>query len=151
MKTINFFFKAVVIILFLSFISNAQDIKVHNYIGKKKADVVKEYGNPVHQDNSNPEMVCMFYKTASKSYIFVSNKEGVYQAEATASYNSETEARKKIDDFISTSLSNNFSVDTVSVSDFHLQSTGVKVDLQISENKLSKKYDIRVKATKSSS
>ena len=39
-------------------------------------------------------------------------------------------------------------VDTVTTSDFHLHKKGTKVDLQMNENKLSKKFDIRIKANK---
>jgi len=39
-------------------------------------------------------------------------------------------------------------VDTVSTSDFRLDKSGVKVDLQLYENKLSKKFEISVKANK---
>ena len=81
--------------------------------------------------------------------IFVSDAEGIYQAEASASYNNEKDARWSVDAFISGSLSNGFTVDTVTTSDFNLSKSGVKVDLQIAENKLSKKFDIRVKANKS--
>ena len=59
------------------------------YIGKKQSDVIKKYGNPVHQDNSNPDMLCMFYQSGTNSMIFVANAQGVYQAEANVSYSAE--------------------------------------------------------------
>ena len=149
MKTNYLIFKALLLSYFLTCSCFAQDINVHNYIGKKKSEVVKKYGNPVHQDASNPSMVCMFYKSNSNSMIYVSNADGVYQAEASSSYNNEKDARSALDDFISGSISNGFSVDSVTTSDFHLNKSGVKVDLQLAENKLSKKFDIRVKANKS--
>jgi hypothetical protein len=149
MKTRCIFFISFLTLILIPFTIFAQDIEVHKLIGKSKSDVIKKYGNPVHQDNSNPAMVCMFYKSSTKNMIFVSNKDGVYQAEATASYNNEKDARSAIDDFISGSTSDGYAVDSVTTSDFHLQTTGVKVDLQISENKLSKKFDIRVKANRS--
>ena len=149
MKTNYFVFKMLSFLFIITGFCFAQDINVHNYIGKNRSEVIKKYGNPVHQDDSNPSMVCMFYKSNSNSMIFVSNKDGIYQAEASASYNNEKEARSNLDDFISGSLSKGYAVDTVTTSDFHLSKTGVKVDLQMAENKLSKKFDIRVKANKS--
>ncbi|MFO7445611.1 MAG: hypothetical protein R6W90_04555 [Ignavibacteriaceae bacterium] len=141
--TITLFFT-----FFISFLLYSQDINVHNTIGQKKAAVVKQFGNPVHQDNSSPSMMCMFYKGSNYNMTFVSDNEGVYQAEVSASYANEAKARSAVDAFISGSLSNGYSVDTVTVNDFHLKKTGVKVDLQMAENKLSKKFDIRVKATR---
>jgi hypothetical protein len=111
--------------------------------------VIKKYGNPAHQDNSDPNMMCMFYQTKTNRMIFVSDKDGVYQSEATASYGAESKARSVVDNFISGSVANGFAVDTVSINDFQLSKTGVKADLQISENKITKNFDISVKANRS--
>jgi len=144
--------KFLIVIFFLIFIlahqSNAQDIGVHNFIGKKQSDVIKQYGNPAHKDNSNPAMLCMFYKSNSSSMIFVADGNGIYQAEATKMFDKENSARSEVDSFISNSIKSGFDIDTVTVSDFHLRKKGAKVDLQISENKLSNKFEIRVKANK---
>jgi hypothetical protein len=91
----------------------------------------------------------MFYKSGTNTMIFVSNQEGVYQAEASVSYDDEKTARAEVNKLISTSLTNSYQVDSVTVSDYRLHKTGVKVDLQIYENKLTKKYDVKVKANKS--
>lgn len=128
---------------------SAQDISVHKFIGRTKADVIKKYGNPAHQDNSNPDMMCMFYQTKTNRMIFVSNKDGVYQSEATVNYGSEANARKAVDELIQNSVADGFAVDTVSTNDFQLHKTGVKTDLQISENKITKNFDVSVKAHKS--
>ena len=128
---------------------SAQDISVHKFIGKTKADVIKKYGNPVHQDNSNPDMICMFYQTKTSRMIFVSNKDGIYQSEATTNYSSEAKARTVVDDLIKNSVADGFAVDTVSANDFQLHKTGVKTDLQITENKITKNFDVSVKAHKS--
>lgn len=148
MKTFKTFFFAIPLLILFPDLNNAQDIKVHEMIGKKKSELVKKYGNPVHQDNSNPNIICMFFKSGSSSMIFVADKDGVFQAEATASYDSETSARKQIDNFISFSVQKEYSVDTVTTSDFRLNKHGVKVELQVAENKLSKQYDIKVKANR---
>jgi len=137
-----------VLLLLFPFLICAQDIGVHNFIGKKQSDVIKKYGNPVHKDYSNPSMLCMFYKTGSNSMIFVADEKGIYQAEATKIFDKESSARSEVDSFISGSITGGFAVDTVTTYDFHLRRQGAKVDLQLSENKLSNKFEIRVKANK---
>jgi len=94
-------------------------------------------------------MMCMFYQTKTNRMIFVANTKAVYQSEANASYDSDGKARKEIDAFISGSVSAGFEVDSVSASDFHLHKPGVRVDLQLSENKISKQFEISVKANRS--
>ena len=135
-------------ILFFSLSIFAQNIQVQDMIGKKQSDVIKKYGNPVHKDNNDPSMMCMFYKTNISTMIFVADANGIYQAEATKILDTEKDARKEIDIFISSSLETGFIVDTVTTSDFHLHKKGTKVDLQLNENKLSKKFDLRVKANR---
>lgn len=124
----------------------AQDISVHEFIGKSKSAVIKQYGNPAHQDNSNPAMMCMFYQTKTVRMIFVSNNDGVYQSEATVNYSSESKARTAVDELIKNSVTEGYAVDTVSVNDFQLYKTGVKADVQMSENKITNDYDVSVKA-----
>ncbi len=126
----------------------AQDIAVHKMIGKQKRDVIQKYGEPVHQDNSNPDMACMFYKTSEHSLIFVGNKDGIFQAEANISYPSENKARSILDNFISESVSNGFIIDTVTISDFEVHKKGVRADLQLIKNNITKKFDVSVKARK---
>lgn len=149
MKTIKMFFVSFFLICLFPVLLTAQDISVHYLIGKSKSDVINKYGNPAHQDNSDPNMMCMFYQTKTVRMIFVSDKTGVYQSEATANYSSETKARTAVDDFIAGSIKNDFSVDTVSTNDFQLSKTGVKATLQMSENKISKNFDVSVKANRS--
>ena len=149
MKTIKMFFVLFFLIFIIPDLLTAQDISVHYFIGKPKSDVIKKYGNPAHQDNSDPNMMCMFYQTKTNRMIFVSNKEGVFQSEATANYDTEKKARSVVDDCITGSVKNGFAVDTVSVNDFELYKKGVKANLQMSENKITKNYDVSVKANKS--
>ena len=135
-------------IIFYGFSAWAQDIKVNEMIGKNQAAVVKRYGKPVHQDNSNPSMQCMFYQSIEGRKIFVSSDNIVFQAECYTSYDSERSARKTIDTFISSSVASGYKVDSVSTGDFRLKKTGVKVDLRLDENKLTNKFEISVKANK---
>jgi len=149
MKTIKMFFVSFFLVCLFPVLLIAQDISVHEFIGRTKSDVIKQYGNPVHQDNSNPDMMCMFYQTKTTRMIFVSNNEGVYQSEATINYGTEAKARTVVDNCIKSSLAGGFKVDTVSVNDFQLSKTGVKATLQLSENKISKSFEVSVKANRS--
>lgn len=149
MKTKKIFFVSFLLIILIPVLLSAQDISVHKFIGKSRNDVIKKYGKPVHQDNSDPAMICMFYQTKTNRMIFVSDKNGVYQSEATVNYSSEAKARNAVDDFISSSVADGFAVDTVTINDFELSKTGVKADLQVSENKITKKFDVNVKARRS--
>ena len=126
----------------------AQDINVQNAIGKKLTEIVKKYGNPVHQDKSNPAMVCVFYKSGNSTMSFVSNDNGVYQAETNQSFNTEKEARADIDECISSAISKGFVCDTVSINDFQLTKPGVRSSIQINANKITKKIDVHAKAVK---
>jgi len=149
MKTKNFFFISFFLMCLVPILLSAQDISVHKFIGMKKSDVIKKYGNPVHQDNSNPDMMCMFYQTNTNRMIFVSDKGGVYQSESTTNYSAETDAKTAVDDLIKNSLTDGFAVDTISVNDFQIHKTGVKADVQMTENKITKNFDVSVKAHKS--
>ncbi len=149
MKTIKMFFALFFLIFIIPDLLTAQDISVHYFIGKPKSDVIKKYGKPAHQDNSDPNMMCMFYQTKTNRMIFVSNKEGVYQSEATVNYSSEVNARTAVNDLIKASVTEGFTIDTVSVNDFQLYKPGVKADLQMTENKIKKNYDLSLKAHRS--
>ena len=149
MKSLKIFYLLLFLLLCNALIIKAQDLNVHFLIGKKQSEVIKKYGNPVHRDDSNPEMICMFYKNKLNTMIFVSNKDGVYQSEAYKTYETKNDVIKELDDCIARSLSNGFGVDSVTTSDFRLRKKGVKADLQMIENKLSNKFEIRVKANKS--
>jgi hypothetical protein len=151
MKTNKIFFFYFLLTFFCASVISAQSIDVHNLLGKSQKEVIKKYGNPVHKDNSNPSMLCMFYKNKTSTMIFVSDKKGVYQVEATKSFDTESEARSNVDSFITNSITDGFVVDTVSTSDFQLKRKGAKIDLQIYENKLSKNFEIRVKGNKTES
>jgi len=149
MKSLKIFYLLLFLLLCNALIIKAQDLNVHFLIGKKQSEVIKKYGNPVHRDDSNPEMICMFYKNKLNTMIFVSNKDGIYQSEASKTYETKNDVIKELDDCIARSLSNGFGVDSVTTSDFRLRKKGVKADLQMIENKLSNKFEIRVKANKS--
>ena len=148
MKSFKIFYLMLLLLLCNAFIIKAQDLNVHFLIGKKQSEVIKKYGNPAHKDDSNPDMICMFYKSKLHTMIFVSDKNGVYQSEASKTYSTKNDAVKDLDACIAGSLSNGFGVDSVTTSDFRLRKKGVKAEVQMIENKLSEKFEIRVKANK---
>jgi hypothetical protein len=126
----------------------AQDINVYNLIGKKLSEVIKIYGKPVHQDKSNPAMVCTFYKGDDGTMAVVSDNKGVYQAETYKSYSSSASARSEIDKSISRAISKGFTCDTVSIDDFQIIKSGIKSTLQVNKNKISNKTDVHAKAVR---
>jgi len=148
MRLSKIFYLLIFLLSCNTLLTKAQDLNVHYMIGKKQTEVIKKYGDPVHRDDSNPDMLCMFYKSKSNTMIFVSNKKAVYQSEALKAYDTNKDAMKELDACISGSVLNGFAIDSVTTSDFRLRKKGVKADLQLTENKLSGKYEIRVKANK---
>lgn len=148
MKILKLFFLVCFLVILNAFIIQAQDLNVHYMIGKKQSEVIKKYGNPVHRDDTNPEMLCMFYKSKLNTMIFVSNKAAVYQSESSKTYDTIKDAMKDLDACIVGSAAKGFTVDSVTTSDFRLRNKGVKADLQMSENKLTNKFEIRMKANK---
>jgi len=128
----------------------SQDISVHKYIGKTKRQVIKKYGRPIHEDNSNPSMICLFYQTKSKRLVFVSDKKAIYQAEAYAYYKRKVKARKVIDALIRSSIRNGFKIDTVSVNNFQINKKGITAELSLVKNKATKKFEVDVNAHRTS-
>jgi hypothetical protein len=148
MKVTKIILLALVLLYLLSGRLIAQDIDIHNMVGKKLSEVTKKYGKPIHQDKTNPDMVCTFYKDADGSMTFVSDNNGIYQAETYKSYNTQGEARKDIDNCISKAISGGFVCDTVSIDDFQLSKPRVKSTLQIIKNKITNKTDLHAKAVR---
>lgn len=130
---------------------NAQDINVHELISKNLSTVIKRYGKPAHQDRSNPAMECVFYKTSDYQMVFVANESGVYQAEGSKSYGSKKSALNALNELISKCQKANFVTDTVNVSEYNLQGSGVRMNVSLFENSFSKKYEVKVKANKTES
>lgn len=126
----------------------AQDIAVCKLIGKSNSEVIKKYGKPIHQDLSNPDMQCLFYQTNDYRLVFVSNKEGVYQAEGELKYSSKGNAGKAISDFLSDCFSDSLRIDTVNANEYNVTGKNFKMNISLFENKLSNKYEVRVKANR---
>ncbi len=146
MNTKLSYFLSILLFLFIAFTIEAQDIKVYNFIGKKTSVVLKKYGKPAFRDKSNPNMDCMFYQSKTKKIVFVSDADGVYQAEASAYFNSKKAAKKTLNKVIRNSVLNKFMIDTLSVNNFSLQKKGVIVELHFARNIYKKKYEVYLKA-----
>ena len=127
----------------------AQDLFIHDMIGGSRNEILQKFGKPVHQDNSIPSMICLFYKTSEYSMTFVLNSEGIYQVEESINYNSRQEAANAVNKIIAGSMKKDFSVDTVSTTAFQLYKTGVSADLQIFSDQISKKFTVNIKAKRS--
>ncbi|MCB9205812.1 MAG: hypothetical protein H6610_07635 [Ignavibacteriales bacterium] len=151
MKTsrLQIYFSAIIILVFSSGLFFSQNLDVHNMIGKDMNSVFNKYGKPVHQDKSNPAMHCVFYKDKLTQKVFVADKDGVYQAEGSFCFSSKSDAMSSINSLLSESKSDGYEIDTLNVSEFNVLGKGVKVNLSLFENSMSKKYEIKVKAQKS--
>jgi hypothetical protein len=127
----------------------AQDPNVHYMIGKSQADVVKTYGAPLHKDDSNPDMICMFYQKTDSRMIFVLGSQGVYQAESYHSYGDMKKAQSELDKFVAESVSNGFTSKKISSTAYELHKEGINANVELHENQFSHKYEVSIKAHKS--
>ena len=128
---------------------SAQDINVQNMIGKNKDDVINKYGKPVYMDDSNSEMLCMFFKTNDTDITFVSDTQGIFQAEVRAAYSSEKSAQSVLDRYLKKASADKYSIDTVETNAFTLKGAVAKVEVQLLRNPITKKYNLNIKAKRS--
>ena len=146
-------FKSISRVLFLLVVFtvgvSAQDINVQNMIGKNKDDVINKYGKPVYMDDSNSEMLCMFFKTNDTDITFVSDTQGIFQAEVRAAYSTEKKAQSVLDGFLKKAAGEKYSIDTVDTNAFSLKGEGAKVEVQLMRNPITKKYNLNIKAKRS--
>lgn len=127
----------------------SQNLKVYQIIGKKIDFVISKFGKPAHQDRSNPNMQCIFYKTNNSQSVFVSDNEGVFQAECSYNYSSKSSANVELNNFLTKCKNEGYEIDTINSAEYDLSSSGVKINATLFENNFSKKYEIKVKANKS--
>ena len=144
MKTIKIF-TLFLIVLSLEY-SIPQSLDVQSLIGKQLKDVIAKYGNPVHQDNSMPSMICLFYK--SPSMVFVADETSVYQTEITKEYPSEDLRKTDLDDLINKSLVEGFTADTLSGNKIVLSKQGIITDVDIINLKEKNLFEIKVKSVR---
>jgi hypothetical protein len=136
----------VISFLFIPLTIMAQDVNVTKLIGKKLDSAVSKLGKPSHQDRSNKEMECVFYKSKTHQIILVANKGGIYQAEGMKCYNTKKSALKLLDGILKESLESGCSVDTVNVTEYNIDKAGVEANIIMLENSSSKKFEVRIKA-----
>lgn len=143
----KYFFILQIILGVLSFPAGLfSQCDMHNYIGKSRAELIKSLGKPAYIDDSNKSMVMIFYKSADMNKSFVADNNGIYQAEATQTFDSEKSCKAALDKYISDMMKNGFTVDTISVTEFQSTKSGVSCDFRYSQNSLTKKYEISFSA-----
>lgn len=141
-------FLAILLFLFSTAVYS-QDISLCQLIGKDSKEVIKKFGKPLHHDKSNPAMECIYYQTKNSRMAFIADQDGVYQIQVDFMYDSEKNARKAIDEFLSECGTRSLKVDTLNVSDYKITGSGVKMSLSLFENTYSKKYEVKFKADRS--
>ena len=129
----------------------SQQTSLCELIGKNMNAVISQYGKPLHRDQSNPQMDCVFYQSKSSRMAFIADKQGVYQIQIDYYYSTKSDADKAVNEFISECGAKSMKIDTVNVSDFKISKPGVKMNLTLFENSFSKKYEIKFKADRSES
>lgn len=144
MKTIKIF-TLFLIVLSLEY-SIPQSLDVQSLIGKQLKDVIAKYGNPVHQDNSMPSMICLFYK--SPTMVFVADETSVYQAEITQEYPTDEARKTDLDDLINSSIKKGFISDTLSNNKIVMTKPGIKTDIDLINLKERSLFEIKVKAVR---
>lgn len=127
----------------------AQDLHCELFISKPLSSVIEKYGKPVFTDDSNPDMVCVFYKTKKSRKVFVSGRNGIYQSESWAYFTSEKSAAAAINKYLKECGSRGFVIDTVDSENYSLAKSGVKLTLEMSFNKNTKNYELKTEAHES--
>lgn len=138
----------IILFLFAQFYLTAQDAYIYKMIGKPKSQVVNTYGKPAHTDDSNPSMVCMFYKKNQNSMVFVSDEKSVFLAEANLLYAGETESMKLLNKVVQSAIEDGFSSDTLSASHFKLHKPGVDFSIAYLKDSGASLHKISVKANR---
>lgn len=119
---------------------------MHNYIGKSRAQLIKALGKPAYIDDSNKSMVMIFYKSQDMSKSFVADGKGIYQAEATQTFDSERSCKSALNKYISDMVKKGFEVDTISASKYQSTKAGILCDFRYGQNSHTKKYEISFSA-----
>ena len=134
----------------ISFISAtklfSQELTVYQFIGKNKADIIKEYGKPIHSDESNPDMICIFYKKNQDTMIFVSDKTSVYQVDSMKLFPSEAAAITAINKTMESAISQSFTPDTLSSNNYNLYKPGVEFNISLTKAPTGTDYQVKIHA-----
>ncbi len=121
-------------------------LDVQNFISQSCSHLTKSLGKPAYTDDSNKSMVMMFYKSALSSKSFVADEGGIYQAEATQSYNTEKSCQAALNGYIGDMVSKGYTVDTLSTGEFQSDKPGVTCTVRCGLNGTTNKYEISVSA-----
>ncbi len=141
----------IVVILLIFFSSHSvytQNLDVHLMLGKRIDQVISKYGKPNHQDRSNKSMECVFYKTKTHQTVFVSNENGVYQSEGSYCFDTQSAALKSMSNLIDECKTYGFEIDTLNSQEYNVFTSEVKLNASLFENTLSKKYEVKIKANR---
>ncbi|MCX7798453.1 MAG: hypothetical protein N2249_07500 [Melioribacter sp.] len=138
-----------IILFMLPILIYPQDYNLCEFIGKDSKEIIKKFGKPIYHDKSNPSMECIFYQSKNSRMAFIADQEGVYQIQVDFMYNSEKDAKKALDDFLTECGKKSMKIDTLNSSDFKITGSGVKMSLSLLENTYSKKYEVKFKADRS--
>ncbi len=148
MRTINIFCILIFCLLLYIPVNHAQDIYAYKFIGKTRAEVVNNYGKPIHMDNSDPTMVCMFYKKNKDRMVFVSDESSIFQVEALKVYSSEASAESALTKLLNEVSGESFQIDTLSSGMYELNKPGCKFSAELKKNDNYSQFEIRVKAAR---
>ena len=123
-----------------------QLLKIQNFIGRSQLDLINELGEPVSFDDSNPSMICMSYNFMSIKCL--ADKDGIYYAELTRNYTSEREAFDDIKDYISYSIPDGYTVDSISTDNYILKKGKTQADIEVTELKDTPYFKLKIKAVR---
>ena len=120
----------------------AQDLDAYKFLGKTSEDVRNHYGKPVHIEDSNPSMICIFYKTNKNTMTFVSDENSIFQTDVLVFYENQSAAKTELDKVISQANQQSFATDTLSSTEFKLKKESVVFDVEMVPDPNSTKYEI---------
>ncbi len=132
-----------------SIVLSAQDLHCELFISKPLSSVIEKFGKPAYKDESNPDMVCIFYKDKTSRKVFVAGKNGIYQSESWAYFTTKNSAADAINKYLNECGSSGFVIDTLNSEHYTLAKKGVKLTLEMSFNKNTNNYELKSEAHES--
>lgn len=123
-----------------------QDLDIYKFIGKTIEDVKNHYGKPMHIEDSNPSMVCVFYKKNNDTMTFVSDENSIFQADALVFYDNKNAALNELNKVVNAANQQNFIADTLSSTEFKLDKEDVAFDIALAKDQNSDKHEITIHA-----
>lgn len=146
MKTIKILFLILFSAGFFAQNNFAQDLDAYKFIGKRIEDVRNHYGKPIHIEDSNPSMVCIFYKKDKNTMTFVSDENSIFQADVLVFYETKNAAKTELNKVVSQANQQSFAADTLSSMEFKLKKEDVAFDIAMAQDPNSTKYEISIHA-----